>query len=134
MDREQLNAVRRANLREYVRIHCGGKKADMIKKLPPDCGNEAYWRGVLGKGKKSFSWQKARETEPYLGLLEGELEIQNSQLRMDPTRIKSHKDELIAMVLRMAPEEHLQMLNHGAQLFRKRRAEQPPAARRVRRA
>lgn len=129
MEREELNEVRRDNLREYVRVHCDGKKAQMIKKLPQKSGNEAYWRAVLGKGKKSFSWQKARETEPALGLIEGELEVPNSQLRMDPLRMKSHRDELIAMIQRMQPDEHLQMLNHGAQLFRKRQKQDAKAKR-----
>lgn len=119
-EREKWTAIRRQNLRTYVDLYCGGNIAEFIRLLPQDSGNEAYWRSVLGKSKKSFSMEKAAEIEPHLGLYQGELQKEGSQLVKDPARSKSARSDVLAMIDKMEPHEHLEMVNFGVRLMRKR--------------
>lgn len=116
----QKPEIRRENLRRFVRTRLGDSKAKLTELL----GNESpgYVNDLLREGSgKSFGEKAAATIEQKIGLKAGQLDLEDSPLLMDESRLDRAEKDIEDQFSGLTRDEKLQLSDAMRQIYAKRK-------------
>lgn len=86
MNIEELKVIRRANLDRAIDLYLDGSQSELARRLNSQNPKPQYINDLLHNSKKSFGEKIARRIEEVIGLENGQLDIEDGPLVLQPNR------------------------------------------------
>lgn len=113
-----IHEIRRKNFERLKQLRFDDNASKLARALD---NVPAYVNDRLRADGRTIGEDAARSIETKVGLLPGQLDIPDSPLRMDPTRIDVAHEQLRSIVDGLNPDETRDMLKHALAIVSKRK-------------